>query len=246
MMAWPLVRVAHRGASAECPENTMLAFRRAMEYGVDALELDVHLTRDGGLAVIHDPTLDRTTTGSGRVRDRTLAEIKQFDAGRGEQVPSLDEVFALVRPTPVRLCVEVKGETEAEELNIAEAVVQSLEHADFLGRAIVTSFSPAALLKVRALQPALPTMLDPWPQDGTLAPRQICKQTLRAGANCLSFDFRFVTPAVADECRLTGLALWPWAPDGADEIRRMAQLGVPGIMTDRPEVLNRVLNESAF
>lgn len=244
MMACPLVRVAHRGASTECPENTLLAFRRAMEHGVDALELDVHLTRDGELAVIHDPTLARTTTGSGRVREHSLAEIKQYEAGKGERVPALDEVYALVRSTPVRLCVEVKGDTDAEELRVAEAVVRSLGRADFLGRAIVTSFSPAALLRVKALQPALATMLDPSPQDGSLTPRQICEQTLRAGANCLSFDFHFVTQAVADECRLTGLALWPWAPNEADEIRSMTQLSVPGLMTDRPEVLNRVLNES--
>ncbi len=245
-MNCPLVRVAHRGASVECPENTLLAFRRAIAYGMDAFELDVYLTRDDQLVVIHDPILDRTTTGAGRVREHSLAKIQRLDAGQGQYAPSLAEVFSLVRSTAVRLCVEVKGETEAESLTIAEAIVRSLEQADFLERAIVTSFSQAALLRVKALQPALATMLDPTPQDGTLTPRQICEQTLRAGANVLSYDFQFVTRAVADECRLTGLALWPWAPNTADEIRSMVQLGVPGLMTDCPDVLNKVLNESAI
>lgn len=246
MSCYPMVRGAHRGASAECPENTLLAFSRAIAHGVDALELDVHLTRDDVLLVIHDSTLERTTNGTGRVRDHSLTEIRQLDAGQGQRAPTLDEVFGLVRSTPIRLCVEVKGETETDGLTIAEAIVRSLEAADFGGQAIVTSFSPAALLKVRALQPALATMLDPSPQDGSLTPRQICEQTLRAGANSLSYDFQFVTQAVADEARLAGLALWPWAPNTADEIRAMVQLGVPGIMTDRPDVLNKVLNDSAF
>ena len=244
-MGYPLVRGAHRGASAECAENTLLAFERAMAYGVDALEIDVHLTGDDVLVVIHDSTLDRTTDGTGRVRDHSLAEIRQLDAGQGQRVPTLDEVFGLVRATPIRLCVEVKGETESDGLTIAGALVRSLETAGLLGRAIVTSFSPAALLRARAMQPALAAMLDPSPQDGSLTPRQICEQTLRAGANSLSYDFEHVTPAVAAEARLNGLALWPWAPNTAGAIRSMVQLGVPGIMTDRPDVLNKVLNESA-
>ena len=221
----------------------MLAFRRAIAYGVDALEIDVHLTRDDQLVVIHDSILDRTTNGTGRVRDHSLAEIRQLDAGQGQQVPTLDEVLSLVQGTPIRLCVEVKGETEVEGLTIAEAVVHSLEQTDFLRRAIVTSFSPAALLKVRALQPAQATMLDPWPQDGSLTPRLICEQTLAAGANCLSYDFRFLSQAIADECRLTGLALWPWDPDEPEDIRRTLRLGVPGIFTNRPENLNAVLDD---
>ncbi len=243
-MACPIVRVAHRGASVECPENTLLAFERAIAHGVDALELDVHLTRDQQLVVIHDPTLERTTTGQGRVAEHTLAELRQLETAQGQRIPTLAEVFALVRSTPVRLCVEVKGETEAQGLVIAEAIVHALEAADFLGRAMVTSFSGAALLRVRALEPALATMLDPSPQDGTLTPRQICEQTLRAGANSLSFDFEHVTEAVADEAHRTGLALWPWAPCEPADIRKMLALAVPGLMTDRPDTLNQVLQNA--
>ena len=241
-----IVRCAHRGASVECPENTLLAFRRALEIGVDALELDVHLTADDHLVVIHDGSLDRTTNGRGRVRDHSLAEIQQVDTGQGQTIPTLTEVFNLVRPTAVRLCVEVKGDTPAEERAITDAAVKALEDADFVSRTIVTSFSSTTLLRVRALQPGLATMLDPWPQDGSLTPRQICEQTLRAGANSLSFDFAQVTLAVAVECRLTGLALWPWAPNEPDQMHNMIQLDVPGIMTDRPDVLNKVLYDSSL
>jgi glycerophosphoryl diester phosphodiesterase len=237
------VRIAHRGASIDEPENTLRAFARAIELGVDMLELDVNLTRDGALVVIHDTTLERTTNGAGLVREHTLADIQSLDAGRGQRVPTLGEVFDLVRPTPVRLCVEIKGASAEEDLAITEATIAALERADFPGRAVVTSFSPAALLHAKALRSTLATLLDPSPQDGSLTPRQICEQTLAAGANCLSYDVRYLDQAVVDEARLSGLVLWPWAPNEPDEIRRVLRLGVPGLMTDRPDVLNAVLDE---
>ena len=241
-----IVRVAHRGASAQYPENTLLAFRQAIEQGVDALEIDIHCTADDELLVIHDSTLERTTNGSGSICDHSLQEIRKLDAGRGEQVPILTEVIQLAREAQTRLCVEIKGATDVEELEIAEGVVRTLEDADFLSQAIVTSFSPKALLRAKALNPEVSTMLDPSPQDGSLTPRQICAQALAAGANCLSYDFRFLTPQIARECQLMGLALWPWDPDEADDIRQVLMLGVHGIITNRPDMLNKVLHDSTF
>ena len=241
MGPYPVVRVAHRGASGLCPENTRLAFERAIALGVDLIELDVHLTRDGELAVIHDDRLERTTNGAGYVRDHTAAQLRQLDAGLGEPVPLLSEVLRLAEAGGVRLCVEAKGEDEAETITIAEAVVSALKAADWTRRAILTSFVAPALSRARALDPLLATMLDPSPQDGSLSPRALCEQTLACGANRLSYDHNFVTAAVAAECRLAGLALWPWAPNEPDDMRRLLALGVPGIETDRPDVLNSVL-----
>jgi glycerophosphoryl diester phosphodiesterase len=241
-----VVRVAHRGASGLYPENTLLAFRKAMEFGVDALEVDVHRTLDDQLVVIHDSKVERTTNGKGRVRDLTLSQIKALEAGQGETVPTLGEVVQLVADTPMRLCVEVKGYSAEEELAVADAVMQFLGEADVVGKVIVTSFSQDVLRRVKAINPLAATMLDPWPQDGTLTPRQVCEQTLAAGANCLSFDFKFVTQALVDECQLTGLMLWPWAPNAPDEISAMLRLGVTGIFTDRPDILNKVLNDTSI
>jgi glycerophosphoryl diester phosphodiesterase len=241
-----IVRVAHRGASSQFPENTLLAFRQAIEQGVDALEIDIHRTADDELVIIHDPTLERTTNGSGGVRKHSLQEIRQLDAGRGEKVPVLTEVIQLARASNIRLCVEIKGVTETEELAVAEAIVRALEAANFLRQTIVTSFSSHALLRAKALEPEVSTMLDPSPQDGSLTPRQICAQALRASANCLSYDFRFLTPAIAAECQLSGLALWPWDPDELDDIRQVLKLGIQGVMTNRPDVLNMVLHDFTF
>ena len=238
-----IIRVAHRGASAQYPENTLLAFRKAIQQGVDMLEIDIHHTADDKLVVIHDPTLERTTNGHGDICDHSLEEIRQLDAGQGERIPILNEVIQLAREAQIRLCVEIKGRTETEELAIAESVIRALETSDFLSQAIVTSFSPQALLRVKAIQPKVSTMLDPSPQDGSLTPRQICEQALRAGVNCVSYDFRFLTPAIVRECQLTGLTLWPWDPDEPDDIKQVINLDVHGIMTNRPDILNKVIHD---
>src|SRR5215213_7445739 len=103
-----IIRIAHRGASSQFPENTLLAFRQAIEQGVDMLELDVHSTADAHLVVIHDRTLERTTNGHGYVNEHRLEEIRQLDAGRGETIPLFEEVIELAREAHIRVCVEIK------------------------------------------------------------------------------------------------------------------------------------------
>lgn len=243
-MTFYVVRVAHRGASVEYPENTLLAYRKAIDYGIDALEADIHLTRDRELVAIHDGSLSRTTNGSGRVYEHTLSELETLDAGRGEKIPRLAQIFNLAEIAPIRLYLEIKGDSEAEFLEVAEALVGAVETAGLLSRVIFTSYSPPALLRAKALQPVASTMLDPYPQDGSLTPQQICEQTLRAGANSISYDFQLLTPHIAGEARLCGLTLFPWMPNEPEDIRRTLALGVTGVMTDRPDILNQVLKGS--
>ena len=195
--------------------------------------------------MIHDSTLERTTNGQGNVNDWSLQELRQLDAGHGEKIPLLEEVIQLAREAGIRLCVEIKGLVEDEKLALAEAIIRTLQSTDFLMQAIVTSFSARALLRAKAINPEVATMLDPSPQDGSLTPRQICAQALRASANSLSYDFRYLTPQIVRECQLTGLALWPWDPDEPADLQRVIRLGVPGIMTNRPDILNQVLNDTA-
>src|SRR5881398_3007708 len=124
----------HRGNPDECPENTLASFRSAIELGVDLIELDVHRSEDGGLAVIHDHLLDRTTDGSGLVRDYTMAELKRFDAGswkdprfKGERIPSLDEVLAVAKGH-VGVTIEIKN-LPLPYAGIEEAVVHAVKDA---------------------------------------------------------------------------------------------------------------------
>ena len=240
-MSFHVVRIAHRGASVEYPENTLLAYRKAIDYGIDALEADIHLTRDRELVAIHDGKLDRTTNGTGPVREHTLSELAALDAGRGEKIPRLEQIFALAAGAPIRLYLEIKGDTEAEYLEVAEALLNAVLSAGLLRKVILTSFSAPALLRVKALQPGVSTMLDPSPQDGSLTPQEICEQALCASANSISYDFQILTPRIAEEARLNGLALFPWMPNEPADIQRTLAFGVTGVMTDRPDVLNQVL-----
>src|SRR5260370_34253936 len=135
----------HRGNADECPENTLASFRSAIELDVDVIECDVHLSDDGGLAVIHDHLLDRTTDGSGLVRDYTMAELKRFDAGSwkdprfaGERIPSLDEVLAVAQGR-VGVAIEIKN-LPLPYAGIEDAVGRSVNEGGMVGEVVVLAF----------------------------------------------------------------------------------------------------------
>lgn len=253
-MEYPIVRVAHRGASGLYPENTLLSFRKAIEFGVDYVEMDLHLSKDREIIAIHDETLDRTTQGKGFVWDKTLEELRQLDAGRGEHIPILSEVIDLVRPTSARLLLELKYEVEAdypdkylnEGLATTEAVIKFLGRAGFIDRVVLTSFSPVLLQRVKELEPRFPLSIDPFPQDGSLTPKQVMDQVLPSGANNVAYYYSACDQAFIEESRLCGITTWAWDPDDPDELRRLIRLGVDGIETNRPDVLNQVLSEFKF
>lgn len=153
---------AHRGNAAECPENTLAAFRSAIELGVDLIECDVHLTADRRLAVIHDHKLDRTTNGRGLVRDHTLAELQSLDAGswkdprfRGERVPELQEVLALARGK-AGVAIEIKNHPLAYP-GLEPVLVEAVQAAGMTDEVIVISFDHGAVRRVHDLDPQLLT-----------------------------------------------------------------------------------------
>jgi glycerophosphoryl diester phosphodiesterase len=149
----PLRIAAHRGGRAYAPENTLAAFKDAIAQGVDAIEFDVQMTKDGELVVIHDTTVDRTTNGTGAVRDLTLAKIRALDAGDGQQVPTLDEVLQLARAAGM----PVFAETKAAHLysGVEEKLVNTLEQAGLVEAAVVQSFERASLDRLHDLNPNL-------------------------------------------------------------------------------------------
>lgn len=253
-MDYPVVRIAHRGASIQYPENTLLAFRKAIEQGVDYLEMDLHLTKDREIVIIHDETMERTTNGKGIVWDQTLADLRQYDAGRGERIPTLAEVIDLIRPTPVRLCLEMKFEIERtytekylqEGLATTEAVIKFLDRTGFRDRAVLTSFSPIILQRAKELEPRLPLVMDPYPQDGSKTPKEIMDQVLPSRANIVAYLYSSCNEAFMEETRLCGLMTWVWDPDEPDELRRLIRLGVHGLMSNRPDVVTQVLSEFHF
>src|SRR4030081_264868 len=152
----------HRGNPDEFPENTLASFRSAIELGVDVIELDVHRSEDGGLPVIHDHLLDRTTDGSGLVRDQTMAELKRLDAGswkdprfKGERIPSLDEVLAVAKGQ-VGVAIEIKN-LPLPYAGIEDAVVRTVKDAGMINDVVVISFDHEPGKRLRELEPDILT-----------------------------------------------------------------------------------------
>lgn len=155
--------LAHRGASGYAPENTMSAFKKAIEMGADGIELDVHLSKDGHLVVIHDEMLDRTTNGKGMVMNLTLEELKQLDAGswfsdefKGEKIPTLEEVLKLIHNTSMILNVEIKAGYRLYK-DIEEKTLSMLEKYNMLNSCIISSFDHYSLVRVRELNKQVKT-----------------------------------------------------------------------------------------
>jgi len=220
-----LMIVGHRGAAGLEPENTLRSFRRAIDLGVDGVECDVHLTRDGRLAVIHDPTLDRTTNGHGPVSAFTLAELKELDAGLGERIPALEEVLETIRGR-VRLLLEMKGE------GTAEAAVRAVTAAGLEDSVTFTCFVLDRLREVRQLNPHLST--------GAIfgqPPADAVAQAVDAGASGLGVHYPHLTRALVEEAHAAGLVIRAWNPDTVEEMRAMMALGVDGISSNRPDLL---------
>ncbi len=227
----PLV-IAHRGASGTCPENTLVAFARAAALGAHMIELDVQLTRDGEVVVMHDWTLERTTDGAGAVSDRTLAEIRRLDAGawfgpafRGTRVPTLAEVLAAVG-LPVNVELKPVGDDGLEAR--ALAVVES---AGALARVVFSSFDAGALERLRACAAGatLAVLWDAGPVADAMG------RARRVGARALHLRKDRTTPDALAAAAAAGLPVRAWTVNERGEMDRLVAAGVEGIFTDFPE-----------
>jgi len=233
--------VAHRGASHAAPENTLAAFRAAVDLGADGIEFDVQRTADGMLVVFHDATLERTTNGRGPLRQLPLADLKALDAGgwfhasaAGERIPTLDETIGAL-PAPVRLFVEIK-QGPAFDGGIVDALVNRLAHADVTGRCEVSSFDHPSLKRFTMAAPDIPTgilfsarLMDP-----------VAAATL-AGAAALHPEWDLIAPDLVPLAHSHGLAVVAWTVSTADQMERLAAMEVDAIITDLPDLAGRVL-----
>lgn len=246
----PLV-VAHRGGAALWPENSLTAFRGAVALGVDALEFDVHLTADGEPVVIHDATLDRTTTGSGPVRALTLVQLEpvrlldRSGVPTSDGVPTLAQVLDLVAAAPMLVLPEIKlDDLRGRYPSIEERVVTLLRTRALLGRASVQSFDEATVRDVRALEPAARTMLlvsrARMTANGA-RPTDPVRWAVAVGASDLGIDYRLIDADLIAAARTAGVRVAAWTVNADDDLRRMRKLGVDLVISDRPDVARRLL-----
>ena len=229
------------------PENTLAAFRAAIELGPDMIELDVTLTRDGEPVVIHDDTLDRTTDGMGPVQAGTLAELRALDAGSwfseefaGERIPTLAEVLELVRGK-VLLNVEIKEEvvTERIEGGITERVIQLLHELQMAGDVVLSSFEPRALEHARQIDAGIvrASLFNEGLHAG-MGPIEVMDAV---GARIFSPSKKELTSAIVAECHEHERLVTVYTVNEPDEMRRMIELGLDGLFTDRADVMLAVV-----
>jgi len=238
----PLV-YAHRGGAALAPENTLVALDAGLDAGADGIEVDVRLSLDGVAVLMHDPTLERTTDGAGPLDQRTAAELARLDAGyrferdgafpfrgRGIGVPSLRDVFD--RHPRASMLIELK-EADAR---LARVVVDQIHAAGAVDRVTVGSFQKGALEAVRALDPAIRTGAD---MDDV-------RNGLNGVAGRTPFEafqvpevyagMRIVTPEFIARAHDAGIAVTVWVVNAEDDMRRLLDWGVDGLITDRPDL----------
>jgi len=253
----PMV-IAHQGGEGLRPSNTMLAFENAVALGVDVLEMDVHSTADGALVLIHDDTVDRTTDGTGRVNDLTLAEIQQLDAGdywtpddgatypyrgQGARIPTLDEVLTAF--PQMKFNIEIKQ----TEPTIATSLCEALRAHGLTERTLVASFHPTAMDEFRAACPEVATSM----VEDEIRPFYILNMAFLGrlyqppGAAFqvpeYSGDRLVLSPRFVRGAQSNNVAVHPWTIDDPADMARFLDMGVDGIITDRPDIMIEVLEE---
>lgn len=244
--------VGHRGALALAPENTLAAFRIAARVGVDSVEFDVQRTADGVPVVLHDETLDRTTSGHGPVRETRWAEVRELDAGswwseahRGERVPSLDDVLGWARPERVGLVLELKQPPPAaarpRDDGLVGAVLDALRRADLLARTLLISFDHPSIAEVLAAEP------DAWTAlltDGPALVDPLAPARAVPGVLGMHVRWRWISRGLCEAAHEAGIHVHAWGlgrPLDPGAVARLADMGIDSISADAPDELLAIL-----
>ncbi|WP_324785056.1 glycerophosphodiester phosphodiesterase [Streptomyces sp. H51] len=214
--------IGHRGVMGVEPENTLRSFVAAEQAGLDVIELDLHLSKDGALVVMHDTDVDRTTDASGPIAGKTLAELRLLDAGRGERVPVLEEVLDAVT-APLQ--------AEIKDVRAARALAQVMLDRDLVPRVEVSSFHDEAVAEIARLVPGVRTAL-----IGSRYHTDIVERAVEAGASTVCLNIRRLTLEIVEAARKADLRIIGWVVNTQDHLRLARALGLDGVTTDFPEI----------
>ncbi len=204
------------------PENTLRSFVAAQQAGLDVIELDLHLSKDGALVVMHDTDVDRTTDGTGPIADKTLAELRALDAGRGERVPVFEEVLDAVR-SPLQ--------AEIKDVAAARALAEVMTRRDLVSRVEVSSFHDDAVAEIARLVPGVRTALIA-SRYGT----DVVDRAVAVGAATVCLNIRRLTLEVVEHARKADLRIIGWVVNTQDHLRLVRALELDGATTDYPEI----------
>lgn len=247
--AYRPLSVAHRGHSIAYPENTLDAYRKAIELGVEMIECDVNITRDGTLVMMHDSTLDRTTTGTGRVSASIWKDIQQLDAGgkfkpefTGVRIPSTEETLLLYKEAGISSCFEVKGADADESNRIALGLVELFLKHNMLDRAFLSSYHHEALHLAKSKCPELLLAPERLPDDAPPDPSEAVRQAKAFDAPVIQHQYTVLNEDVVRALHEQGIAVWSWSTTDEPSLVSSIELGADALMGDDVELMLEVLN----
>jgi glycerophosphoryl diester phosphodiesterase len=243
--------VAHRGHSIAYPENTLEAYRKAIELGVEMVECDVNITRDGKLVMMHDPTLDRTTNGSGPVSAATWEEIQRLDDGgkfkpefAGARIPSTEETLLLYKETGTLSCFEVKGANADESNRIALGLVELFVKHAVLDTAFMSSYHHEALQLARSKCPELLLAPERLPDDAPGDPPEALRQAKSFPAPVIQHQYTVLTADVMRVLHENQVAVWSWPTTDEASMVISMEVGADALMGDDVQLMLEILNRT--
>jgi len=227
-----MLKIGHRGAMGYAPENTLASFAKALELGVDGIELDVHLCKSGELVVIHDARVNRTTNGKGSVLDKTLEEIKILDAGNGQHIPTLSEVLDFVNR---RAIIDIELKAEGIGKSVAKVVHHYIQEQGW-GKNLfmISSFDHHELMRCHNMIPEVPF--------GPLIAAKLLDYALFAQAmqaDAIMPFYEFLDGEFVQDAHQRGLKVITWTVNRPDDIKKMLNFGVDGIISNYPDRLRK-------
>ncbi len=232
-MSSNILLIAHRGASNIAPENTLKAFQKAIDLKADYVEFDVHQSMDGELIVIHDPNTFRSTGHNGSIKKMTLPEIKELNAGEGEQIPTLEELIKLAKGK-IGLQLEIKAS------GIAQKIVNALRNANLIDSTIISSFIHKELSEVQKIEPnaKIAALIVGIRKNKTL------QKAIDNKFGYIHPQYKTIKKSFIDAAHENNIMVNAWTVDGRDDMEKLIAMGIDGIITNDIELAKEVLNRN--
>ena len=216
--------IAHRGAIEHEPENTILSFQKAIDLGAKLVEFDVRLSLDNELVIMHDKTVDRTTNGTGVVGEMTLQQLKELNAGKGQKIPTFEEVLDFMKG-------KVKPVIELKEADTVEPVLNLLNKYKLMDEAFIVSFKKSILKEIRSFDKNIKTCLI------KILPINIVRDSKECGANAVAINNYLANRFFINTAHRNGLFIFAWTENNSDRCKRLARIGLDGVVTNKPDLL---------
>ncbi len=246
--------ISHRGANKYAPQNTLPAFEKSVKIGIDGIETDVHLSKDGKLVICHNYTIDETSNGKGKISDMTLDELKSYDFGsyfspkyKDTRIPTVDEFLSFVETTDISvLNIELKSPEQKGTAIVYETLKAVKEHGLF-EKLIISSFDPTLLIEAKLIDKSVKTGLLYGPnQKSTYRNRLVTRPIEFAktiGVDAIHPIYIFVDEKIVKSAHEAGIMVNPWTVDSVGRIEKMIRFGVDGIITNFPDVVSGLLDK---